>query len=79
MGNPDRIFLHVKALFRGCIKSLFTAETQRRRDPSDGCRDILLYFNALRSSAVFLGGSLRLNFSLWIQPRYLRGTGVKTN
>jgi len=50
----------------GCIKSLFTAE--KRKEGAKLRRAILLYFNALRSSVIFLSGSLRLNFLLLIQP-----------
>ena len=53
-------------MYCGCIKSLFTAE--KRKEGAKLRRDILLYFNALRSSVVFLSGSLRLNFLLLIQP-----------
>jgi len=53
-------------IFRGCIKSLFTAE--KRKEGAKFRRAILLYFNALRSSVVFLSGSLRLNILLLIQP-----------
>ena len=52
----------------GCIKSLFNAE--KRKEGAKLRRDILLYFNALRSSVVFLSDSLRLNFLRLIQPLF---------
>ena len=58
----------------GNIISLFTAE--KRKEGAKLRRDILLYFNTLRSSVVFLRGSLRLNFLLLIQPLHFIAPGI---